>query len=203
MNILEQDRERISAAIRAAEAKTSGEIVCVLAQASSDTTGLAILLATVVALALPWLLVAFTGFSVHRILLLQIAVFFALAVLLCLQRVRVALLPRALRRAAAHRAATEQFFIRGIARKKDRSGILIFVSLAERYARIIADEGIVVRVPQSEWQGAVDLLVAHTRAGRMADGFIEAIKKCELVLMIHFPRTETSRDELPDRIYLI
>jgi putative membrane protein len=203
MNILEQDRERISAAIRAAEAKTSGEIVCVLAQASSDTTGLPILLATVVALALPWLLVAFTGFSVHRILLLQIAVFFALAVPLCLPRVRVALLPRALRRAAAHRAATEQFHIRGIARKKDRSGILIFVSLAERYARIIADEGIVARVPQSEWQGAVDLLVAHTRAGRMADGFIEAIKKCESVLMIHFPRTETNRDELPDRIYLI
>jgi putative membrane protein len=200
---LEQDRERISAAIRAAEAKTSGEIVCVLAQASSDTTGLPILLATVVALALPWLLVAFTGFSVHRILLLQIAVFFALAVPLCLPRVRVALLPRPLRRAAAHRAATEQFLIRGIARKKDRSGILIFVSLAERYARIIADEGIVARVPQSEWQGAVDLLVAHTRAGHMADGFIEAIKKCESVLTIHFPRTETSRDELPDRIYLI
>ena len=55
----------------------------------------------------------------------------------------------------------EQFAIRGIARKKDRSGILIFVSLAEHYARIIADEGIAARVPQSEWQGAVDALVAH------------------------------------------
>ena len=41
MNISEQDRERISAAIRAAEAKTSGEIVCVLAQTSSDATGAA------------------------------------------------------------------------------------------------------------------------------------------------------------------
>jgi len=114
-----------------------------------------------------------------------------------------ALLPRALRRAAAHRAAAEQFLIRGIARKKDRSGILIFVSLAERYARIVADEGIVARVPQSEWQGAVDLLVAHMRAGRIADGFIAAIEACGVVLMTHFPRTKMSRDELPDRIYLI
>ncbi len=203
MNISQQDRERISAAIRAAEATTSGEIVCVLAQTSSDTTALPILLAAVVAVALPWLLVALTAFSVHRILLLQTAVFFVLSILLSLPRVRVALLPRAARRAAAYRAATEQFHIRGVSRKKDRSGILIFVSLAERYARIIADEGIVARVPQSEWQGAVDLLVAHMRGGRVADGFIAAIEACGLVLMANFPRTEMSRDELPDRIYVI
>ena len=203
MNISQQDRERISAAIRAAEATTSGEIVCVLAQTSSDTTALPILLAAVVAVALPWLLVALTAFSVHRILLLQTAVFFVLSILLSLPRVRVALLPRAARRAAAYRAATEQFHIRGVSRKKDRSGILIFVSLAERYARIIADEGIVARVPQSEWQGAVDLLVAHMRGGRVADGFIAAVEACGLVLMANFPRTEMSRDELPDRIYII
>jgi putative membrane protein len=97
----------------------------------------------------------------------------------------------------------EQFSIRGIARKKDRSGILIFVSLAEHYARIIADEGIVAHVPQSEWQGAVDALVAHMRDGRVADGFIAAINACGTVLTTHFPRAKMSRDELPDRIYLI
>jgi len=203
MTISEHDRERISAAIRAAEAKTSGEIVCVLAQTSSDATALPILIAALVALALPWLLVAFTAMSVHRILLLQTIVFLALAVLLCLPRVRVALVPRAARRAVAHRVAMEQFSIRGIAHKKDRSGILIFVSLAEHYARIIADEGIAAKVPQSEWQGAVDALVAHISSGRIADGFITAIDMCGTVLKANFPRTATSRDELPDRIYLI
>jgi putative membrane protein len=203
MDISEHDRERISAAIRAAEAKTSGEIVCVLAQASSDASGLPILLAALAALALPWLLVAFTALSVHRILLLQATAFFAAAVVLCLPRVRVALLPRAARRAVAHRVALEQFTIRGIARKKERSGILIFVSLAEHYARIVADEGIAARVPQAEWQGAVDALVAHCGSGRIADGFISAIDTCGTVLATHFPRTTESRDELPDRIYVI
>ncbi|MGP0060370.1 MAG: TPM domain-containing protein [Beijerinckiaceae bacterium] len=203
MNISEQDREIISAAIRAAEAKTSGEIVCVMARESSDATALPIFLAAVVALALPWLLLASTEFSLHLILLLQIVVFFVLTLLLCLPRVRVALLPRRARRAAAHRAAMEQFMIRGIARKKDRSGILIFVSLAERYARIIADEGIAARVPQSDWQAAVNALVTHMSSGRIADGFLSAIDACETVLVTHFPRTEMSRDELPDRIYLI
>jgi putative membrane protein len=203
MHISESDRQRISAAIHAAEAKTSGEIVCVLAQTSSDASGLPILLAALVALALPWLLVAFTALTVHRILLLQVAVFLALAAVFCLPRVRVALLPRAARRAVAHGVALEQFAIRGIARKKDRSGILIFVSLAEHYARIVADEGIAARVPQSEWQGAVDALVAHCGSGRIADGFISAIGTCGAVLATHFPRTAESRDELPDRIYVI
>jgi putative membrane protein len=203
MNVSEQDRARISTAIRAAETKTSGEIVCVLTQSSSDVTALPILIATVAALALPWLLVALTAMSVHRILVLQILAFLTLTLVLCMPRVRVALAPRAARRAVAHRAAMEQFTIRGIAQKKEHTGILIFVSLAEHYARIIADVGIAGRVPQSEWQGAIDALVVHIKCGRIADGFIMAIDICGRVLATHFPRTETSQDELPDRIYLI
>src|SRR6516164_3289940 len=65
MNVSEQDQKRISTAIRSAESKTSGEIVCVLAQSSSDAAALPILLAALVALALPWLLVAFTAMPVH------------------------------------------------------------------------------------------------------------------------------------------
>ena len=203
MSISPQDRKRISAAIHAAEAKTSGEIVCVLAQASSDATALPILIAALVALALPWPIVAFTAMPVDRILLLQVLVFFVLAVLLCLPRVRIALVPRAARRAIAHRVAMEQFMIRGVGRKKDRTGILIFVSLAERYARIIADQGIATRVPQSQWQGAVDALIAEMSGGHIADGFIAAIDRCGKVLEQHFPRSESSSHELPDRIYVI
>jgi putative membrane protein len=203
MDISAQDRERISRAIRATEAKTTGEIVCVLARSSSDTPASPILVAVIAALALPWLLVAFTAMTVHGILTVQILVFLVLLLILLLPRVRFALVPRKMRRAVAHRAAAEQFVARGIARKKDRCGILIFVSLAERYARIIADDGIAAHVTQSEWQAAVDALVAHMRDGRIAEGFITAIDVCGNALATHFPRTETSRDELPDRIYLI
>jgi putative membrane protein len=203
MSISTLDRERISGAIRAAEAKTSGEIVCVLAQTCSDATALPVLLAAFAALALPWLLVALTAMTVQRILTLQIVVFSTLMLILCLPRVRVALMPRKVRRAVAHRVAMEQFTTRGIARKRDRSGILIFVSLAERYARIIADDGIAARVSQLEWQAAIAALVAHMQDGRIADGFITAIEECGNKLAQHFPRIESSSDELPDRIYLI
>jgi putative membrane protein len=203
MSISAEDRARISAAVQTAEAQTSGEIVCVLARQSFDGTALPIFIAAVISLALPWLLVAATAMSVLQMLTLQFAVFIGAATLLCLPRVRVLLIPRAARRAIAHRAALEQFVIRGVAHTKDRAGILIFVSLAERYARIIADEGICARVPQSEWQGAVDALVAHMRDGHIADGYIAAIGACGRVLAKHFPSGQEKRDELRGRIYVL
>ena len=148
-----EDRDRITAAIRAVEARTTGEIVCVLAEQSADSGALPILLAALVALASPWLLVAFTALPVLAILSWQVVVFLALALLLCLPRVRVALIPRRARRAMAFRVATEQFFTRAVSRKHDRSGILIFVSLAEHYARIIADDGIAGVFPSHTGKG--------------------------------------------------
>ncbi|MDP2375423.1 TPM domain-containing protein [Reyranella sp.] len=205
MDLSERDRARLSDAIRASEARTTGEIVCVLARTSAveATTALPVLIAAVVSLALPWLLMAFTTMSLQLMLSLQILAFLGLLALSCLPRVRVALIPRAARRALAHRLAMEQFVVRGVARTKERTGILIFVSLAERYARIIADEGIAARVPQSHWQGAIDMLVGHMREGRVADGFVAAIDTCGAVLATHFPVTGTEPSELPDRIYLI
>ncbi len=203
MAISKEDHERITNAIRSAEAKTSGEIVCVLARTSSQNTAMPVFVAALAALAVPWLLIAFTGMTVQRILSLQVVIFLVLLFFLSLPRIRVALLPRKTRRAIAHRAAMEQFLSRGIARHKSHAGILIFVSLAERYARIIAGDEIASRVPQSEWQAAVDALTAHMRDGRIADGFVTAINACGKALARHFPRTDGSSDQLPDRIYLI
>lgn len=203
MDMSLEDRDRIAAAIRAVEARTTGEIVCVLAGQSADSGALPILFAALAALVLPWLLVAFTALTVVAVLTLQVALFLALALLLSLPRVRVRLIPRPARRAMAFRVATEQFFTRSISRKRDRSGVLIFVSLAEHYARIIADDGIAGRVPQSHWQGAVDALVGSARDGRVAEGFVAAIGMCGEVLAREFPGGEGDANELPDRIYFL
>ena len=204
MDLPEQDRARIADAIRATEATTTGEIVCVLARNSSaQVTALPILIAAVLALAVPWILMAATALPLQSILSLQILAFLALLLVAALPWVRTALVPRATRRALAHRAAMEQFTSRGVNRTRQRTGILIFVSLAEHYARIIADEGIAARVPKAAWQGAIDTLVGHMRKGHVADGFIAAIEICGGVLATHFPSGGNERSELPDRIYLI
>jgi putative membrane protein len=196
------DRERVAAAIHEAEAHTSGQLVCVLAHASSDYAYVPILWASVLALFAPWPLIALTPWSVERIFLLQIVVFIIAASIFSLAPLRVALVPRAARRAQAHRTALEQFVVRRIAHTKNRTGILIFVSLAERYARIIADEGIAQKVPNSEWQAAIDAMVSHMRSGQIAAGFTAAIERCGTVLAAHAP-PNGSTNELPDRLYVM
>ncbi|HEX5517319.1 MAG TPA: TPM domain-containing protein [Pseudolabrys sp.] len=203
MTISNEDHERITNAIRSAEEKTSGEIVCVLARVSSHATVFPVFIAAMVALVTPWLLVGFTAMPVLRILSVQVILFVVLLTILCIPAVRVALVPRRARRAIAYRVAMEQFINRGIARNADRCGILIFVSLAERYARIIADDEIAKRVPQSRWQAAVDALIAHAREDRVGDGFIAAIELCGKELAQHFPPKHDSRGKLPDRLYVI
>lgn len=203
MPVSDDDRKRISAAIAGAEARTSGEIVCVLARSSSDYGYIPLLWAALVALVLPWPLIVFTELPVQYIYTAQLAGFIALSLLLSLPHLRFRLVPRRVQRLRAHRAATEQFMIRGISQTRERTGILVFVSLAERYARIIADSGIAEKVPQATWQTAVDSLVSNCRAGNIADGFVAAIAQAGDVLAQHFPPAAQNINEIPDRLYLI
>jgi putative membrane protein len=202
MQFGKDDYEAVASAIRGAEQKTSGQIVCVLAHSSSGYVHVPILWAVAVTLFVPWVMIDFTQWSVQRIFLIQLAVFIAAALLFSWMPLRLLLVPRALQRARAHRAAIEQFFVRGISRTKNRTGVLIFVSLAEHYARIVADDGIAEKVPSSEWQDAVDALTAHMRQDQIAAGFTAAIARCGEVLAKHAP-PGGSPNELPDRLYIM
>jgi len=92
--------------------------------------------------------------------------------------------------------------LRRIANTNNRCGVLIFVSLAEHYARIIADDGIAQKVSNAEWQAAIDALTPHMRDGRIAAGFIAAIERCGSVLAAHAP-PDVSANTLPDRLYVM
>src|SRR5262245_29624523 len=184
MPITKEDRAAIAAAIRAAEQRTSGQIVCVLMRSSSEYFYVPVLWAALLALITPWPLIMLTLWSVQRIFLLQIVVFAAAVPLLSWPRLRIALVPRAVRRARAHRAAVEQFFARGLTATRDRTGVLIFVSLAERYARIIADECIAAKVSNREGQEALDGMTAHMHDGHRVQGVIAAVERCGAAVVV-------------------
>jgi putative membrane protein len=77
---------------------------------------------------------------------------------------------------------------------------LLFVSLAERYAEVIADEGIATCVDQSAWDGIVDVLVTHAHKGNVADGFVVAAELSGALLATHFPKTDDDTNELDDHL---
>lgn len=202
MEFTKQQHEAVSAAIREAEQRTCGQIICVLARSSSAYAHIPILWASALALITPWPLIDFTQWSVQRIFLVQLLVFLIAALIFSWMPVRLLLVPRALQRARAHRAALEQFVVRRVAHTKNRTGVLIFVSLAEHYARIIPDDGIAEKVPNSEWQAAIDAMIAHLRSGDIVAGLTAAIQRCADVLAAHAP-PDGSPNELPDRLYVM
>jgi putative membrane protein len=201
MALTADDHAAIAAAIAGAEKRTSAQFVCVLARASSDYAHVPIIWASVLALSTPWPLIEFTEWSVQRIFLVQLVAFIVFALVFSWMPLRLALVPRMVRRARAHRAALEQFVLRRVAHTKNRTGVMIFVSLAERYARIMADEGIAQKVHAADWEAAVDALVSHMREGRIAAGFTAAIERCATVAAVHAPPDGTV-NELPNRLYV-
>jgi putative membrane protein len=201
MRLSEQDLERIARAIGEAEKKTSGEIVCALARRASDYAYVPPLWAAFFALATPWPLAEFTALSAKAIYAAQIGVFMLTALLIWWPPIRLALTPRLVKKRRAGRAAIEQFFMRGVAGTKGRTGVLIFVSFAEHYARIIADEGLNGKISDEEWRAALEPLLACLGQGRCAEGFIATIEECaRLLARVAPPGTEG--DELPDKVYV-
>ena len=112
-------------------------------------------------------------------------------------------MPRGVQRAAAHRAAAEQFLIRGLPQTPHRRGILLYVALDERYARVLADHGAESIVPAAHWGDAVTLLTDHARDGRHAEGFVAALRHCAATLKVALPADAQGDRVLPDKFYVI
>ncbi|MEI7932992.1 MAG: TPM domain-containing protein, partial [Alphaproteobacteria bacterium] len=96
------------------------------------------------------------------------------------------------------RAALEQFEALGLSHTRDKTGVLIFASLDDRRAEVLADSGIYEKTAPKEWQGVADALVAGLARKQPADGFIAAIEAASEILARHFPRKEDDTNELPN-----
>jgi putative membrane protein len=203
MPIAPEDAARIEAAVRAAQARSTGQIVCVLARASSNYETAPLIWSALIALIAPWPLLIFTDLSGERIFIAQLAVFLVVFAILSLPALRLRLTPRRLLRSNAHRAAIEQFVIRGVTHSAARNGVLIYVSLAERYARIVADDGAAKAIRQSEWKAIVDKLTGDMGTGAPTDALIEAATRCGDLLAEHFPADDSLTPPVFQRFHIL
>ncbi|WP_137388628.1 TPM domain-containing protein [Rhodoligotrophos defluvii] len=197
------DIARITQAITKAEEATSGEIVAVLAHRSDDYDYIPVLWASLAALVVPFPLIFLTRLGAADIYTIALAVFLALALTFSLPGLIRYVIPRRLQELRVHRRAAEQFLARNLHTTEARTGVLLFVSLAERIAVVLADEGINAKVTQETWQSIIDRLTSEIAAGRLTDGLIAAIDDCGKVLAAHFPPTPGQLDELPNHLVVI
>ena len=194
------DRARITAAIHAAEKNTSGEFVAVVARASDHYFFVPLIWSAILALLFPGacLLAGWQERWVH-LYQIQLLIFIVLTVLLLsVSRLHLALVPRRVKHAHASRMARAQFYEQGVQLTAHHSGVLFFVSLAERYVEIVADKGIHEKLGEAHWQGIVDAFVAQVRQGRVVDGFVEAIGACGAAMAEHYPPDPNDASELSD-----
>ncbi len=205
-SITAEEHARVTAAIRAAEEKTDGEIYCVVARASDSYFYPAAFTATIAMLIVSLLLtigIEAWWLSIrlpHFVSAQGLAILCVFALLWAFPGLRIHLVPRRLRYQAAHANAVKQFLARNVHLTTARTGVLIFVSLAERYAEVVADSGIDGRVGQHVWDGVVRDLVDHARQDRLADGFVMAVETVGSVLAEHFPVSPGDINELDDHL---
>ena len=194
---------RIAEAINSAERKTSGEIVAVVANSSATYAYIPLLYASLIALFVPWPLTFFTWMRLDLVYLIQLVVFFVLALTFLYRPIRYALVPASIKRAQAHKRAVEQFLVQNLHTTDGRTGALVFVSEAERYAEIIADSGIRSKVADGTWKTIVDRLTEQIGNGNADDGFVEAVTALGQLLAQHFPPGSNDPDQLPNHLIVL
>jgi putative membrane protein len=224
------DLAAIEAAVREAEARTSGEIYCVVAEQSGHYGETPLAWAAGVALLAPALLLLGgvqvtvpelfgAGWTAAQVgaaaeaaarsalvgaVLLQAVLFAAVAIVVALRPVRLALTPRLSKRHEVQRRAREIFLTKNLEATRERTGVLIFVSLAERMAELIADEGIAQHVEPRVWDRAMAALAEGLKRGEPAAGFTAAIAHCGDVLAERFPADpKDNPNELPDAVVVL
>lgn len=198
-----EEKARVSQAIAAAENATAGELVVVVAAHSDSYLYVPPLVGALLSLLVPWVLIVFTRLDAQWIYLAQLAAFLLITLLVLPPAVRTAIVPRHVKRLHAHQRAVEQFLVQNLHTTAEHTGVLIFVSVAEHHAEILADAAIDAHVAPGTWQTIVDGLTAAIGAGRPTDGLVAAIKAAGEHLALHFPPGTRNPNELPDHLILL
>jgi putative membrane protein len=215
----EADHARVTAAVTAAERASAGEIVTAVAEQSDRYHDAALHWAILAMLAVPALLAwrpdwasatwdaIAGGWSAHPAgapfvvsLIGGVLAFLLARLLLAYRPLRLALTPGATKTRRVRRQALALFRVGAERRTRGRTGVLIYLSLAERRAEIIADAAIHDHVPEDVWADAMAALLGPVRDGRAADGLVAAVALVGAVLAEHAPRTAGDVNEIPDRL---
>jgi putative membrane protein len=216
----ESDHALVTEAVAKAERSSDGEIVTIVAPRSDSYHDvglhyavLAMLLVPTAAAILPqawidWALGLLFGWNASlsfRLLMLVLvfgmaAVFLAVRLAFAWMPLRMALTPASTKTRRVRRRAVELFRAGTERRTKGRTGILLYLSLLEHRAEIVADEAIHSRVEADVWGEAMAALVDGVKAGKPGEGMALAVGKIGEVLARCLPPTLDNPNELADRL---
>ncbi|MGZ8335058.1 MAG: TPM domain-containing protein [Allosphingosinicella sp.] len=216
----EADHALVTEAVAKAERESDGEIVTVVAPRSDAYHDVALHYAVLAMLVVPAKLAVLPQSWVDRagglvlgwnaeptrgglmlilFVLLTIA-FLVVRLILAYMPLRLALTPGQTKTRRVHRRAIEHFRTSCERRTRGRTGVLIYLSLAERRAEIVADQAIASQVAPAVWGEAMAVLVDEVKVGRPGPGLASAIEQVGAVLAGILPPRPGNPNELSDRL---
>ena len=216
----ETQHKIVSDAVEGAEGMTSGEIVTVLADRSDGYSDVALLWAIAVAFTamslfalfpLPflelwdrlvggWLHEWTTGELATMVIALGLVSFTLTWAVQLWEPLKFALIPGPVKSARAHDAAVKHFKVGAERRTHGRTGVLIYLSMREHRAEIVADVPIAQKVPAEVWGEAMADMLVEIKKDCIAEGMAAGVRDVGKVLSEHFPRAADDQNELPDRL---
>ena len=218
--LTDEDRAKVAAAIAKAEETTAGEIVAVETPISDAYHDVALHWALVPLFAVLawaawrptaltwWYNFLFGGWSpdptlsqLLTLLMVFAALKFTVALLILKwMPLRLFLTPAATKHRRVRRRAIAIFQAAAAGRTAHKTEVLIYLSLAERRAEIVADEAIHKITDEHTWGEAMTVLLNDVREGRVGDGICAAVERVGVVLSEHFPRLADDTNEIPDKL---
>lgn len=218
--LTEAEHDIVSKAVAEAELGTSGEIVTVLADRSDGYTDIALWWSAGAAFTamsvfayfpefylskLDWLMGGWThDWTPGQIMTIIIGIgllkFIGTLAIQMWQPLKFLLVPGPVKKARVRDAAIRHFKVGAERRTHGRTGVLLYLSMREHRAEIVADEPIAVKVPAEVWGEAMADMISEIRQGHLAEGLAAGIRDVGKVLAQEFPRHEADVNELPDRL---
>lgn len=217
----EQQHAIVAEAVRQAELTTSGEIVPVIADASDGYSDIILAYAAAIAFTAMSMMVAMPGFymglwdSVFAsgwehdwtipqfgtlVIGMGLLKFAGSWAILQWKPLRFALIPGPVKSARVRDHAVRHFKVGAERRTHGHTGVLLYLSMKEHRAEIVADLAIAEKVSADVWGEAMADMLAEIRKGCIAEGIAAGVRDVGKVLSEHFPRAEDDVNELPDRL---
>ncbi|OEY65378.1 TPM domain-containing protein [Marinobacter sp. X15-166B] len=201
--LTESEQKKVANAIAAVERETDAELVTVLAASSDNYAYIPVLWAGIAALLIPGVFNYFTGWlGVNGLLTAQWGIFVVLGLLFRFTGLNHWLVPRAVRFWRASNMARRQFLEQNLHHTAGATGVLIFVSEAERYVEILVDQGVSAKLDNRVWETIVTDFTNKVRQGRTLEGFIDCIQTCGEHLKTQLPATR-EKNELPNHLVML
>jgi putative membrane protein len=198
-----QEQEQVAAAISAVERETDAEVVTVLTAQADNYAYIPLVWAGLLALLVPGIVNYFTGWlAADNLLLSQWGVFIVLSLVFRIPAFNRRLIPRSVGHWRASNLARRQFLEQNLHHTAGATGVLIFVSEAERYVEILVDQGIASQIDNSAWESIIATFTKQVKQGETLQGFITSVEACGAHLKAKVPATR-QKDELPNHLIIL